>query len=47
MKVRFDEDRGTWIVSKFEGSVHERALKLAGCFPLGDSRYVLRGNLAE
>jgi hypothetical protein len=47
MKVRLDEDGQTWIVSKFEGSLNERALKLGGCFPLGESRWVLRGRLAE
>ena len=47
MKVRLAEDGLTWIVSKFEGTLHEQALKTGGCFPLAETRWVLRGKLAE
>ena len=47
MKVRLADDGLTWIVSKIEGSLHEEALKSGGCFPLAETRWVLRGKLAE
>jgi hypothetical protein len=47
MKVRLAEDGLTWIVSKFEGSLDEQALKTGGCFPLAEAKWVLRGKLAD
>ncbi len=45
LRAKLNRDLLTWVVSKFEGTLHEQALKTGGCFPLGESRYVLRGKL--